>query len=656
MRKIMGVPRFTKGVITDRRGVAGALLEARDAIPLRGGEVWSVRRGLFANKMTTGDAPTGGIRVFSTDSTWFKEALVLQGLALVVLGGVERLMPISAGGAGGTFVLGDQALNHGGAAIAFTGVTNKLTAPNASSYADAMQYQQELWTPGTWNAKGGVTNLPMRWAGNATGTQANGGTVAGTVGQSTITGTTTAFAAAQEGCYIYINAGTVNERMFRITRVISATSIAVDAPLGATFAGVGYRISRNCWWSVQAGTFGGGNATTGVSALVNTSYLNARCAAPHKGRVFAGNTIDNDPGWFPSRVRWSYPFADVSGQWRGAERWHTNAYVDVEPGVGGDDGIRAVISNGVDLLVFKENMVFAVRGDVESDGRDIGAKVERVLETDGLDQGWPIATPDGIVFIGKQGLYRIGQGTIENLTEKGGVQRLFQLIQPKQVGYVDSRLFLHGSTDKQAAITQDRPNVMIFDTGFGVWYTMQSWLVTPPLKASGNIVSVINAAEALGVGGYAVTFAKRDKDTDDILTDVPMIYPNDIATALPGVEYAVCMRLITHALPLGREINARLRGIQVRGQFGPSAELTKVTARVLVGEDGNEAAIVSLSSDPDPVQQGATWQRIPVRNGTPITPDVRVQIDQEPVYVTTNGRRCRLHEMGVEYVSVGRTR
>lgn len=638
-RTITTTSRFPRGLVTDQSGVKGALLECTDAIPTAQGNGWRTRGGKRRGAVAV--ASGAGVRVHAA-----------PGLQLTAYAGVAELagddtapsLRVLVGGSSApdfdaTNRMPTGVRDHAGALLTIGARTNRL----GGFYGNGVAFGRELLLPSG-------NRLPVRWAG-ANETAYVTGTVAGTAGSRTITGTGTTWTAAHVGMYLWINDATVDDRAFRVVRRVSNTVLEVDRPLPATVSGESYRLDNASWWSVKPGVFGDSTASldnTAVAAITSRGYLNARWVAQHLARVFAACTVENDGGEYPHRVRWSAVEAEVDadGYWGGAELWHTNAYVDVAPGRGGSH-ILAIASFGSSLFVFKQGAVFALRGFVETDGRDVGATVDTVLEDDGLlaETCQPVVTPDGLYFAGLQGVYRIDAGGIRNITDESGVRTAYRALAGElgdstvRLSVANRRLIVHTTDTRAAAIAATQPNALVLHMDRGVW-TQQFTLGTTNVVAVGTgEASVCTAADLYP--GYVIDWA------DDLAA--MRAYDGTDTTA------AVTMRLTTHPIPLRSVLNSRVRAVMVRGKLVDSDAVDpELGVQVVLGEEGlhtGPEATLTAQDFAETGQRTEGWARAGLRTGCPPVDSVRLRVVQ-------SGRStdARVYELGVEHVAVARTR
>lgn len=128
----------------------------------------------------------------------------------------------------------------------------------------------------------------------------------------------------------------------------------------------------------------------------------AALIATHQGHVWVANTTEGGTS-YPSRVRFSHP--------NFAEDWRTEDFIDVAPGVDGDE-ITAIVPYADRLLVFKRRSVHAVFGSdpetfqVFTVSNEIGAISQDAVV--GTDVGvYFFSWPDGIfLYDGKAPMWQ----------------------------------------------------------------------------------------------------------------------------------------------------------------------------------------------------------------------------------------------------------
>lgn len=485
-----------------------------------------------------------------------------------------------------------------------------------------------------------------------------GGSVSGALNGTTLTGSGVSWDNTLQGAYVWIDAATTYNRPFKILSVTSTNTLIVDRPFPAAFSGGLHRFQRLSWWSVKPGVF---KATT-----VWASTMLARACAGHLGRAFVGHTWDVDGLTYPDRIRWSAPQAESSGVWRGAELFQANAYLDVAPGIGHGEagrgtGIVAIVSFGSSLFVFKERGVFVVRGAVESDGRDVGASVDTVTLDDGLMGGQPVVTDEGVYFAGWKGLYRLTTSGLVNVTRETGVERLYKRLFASSgrsgeggtltaLSVLRDRIIIHGSGDRNSFAS----NTMVFHTIDKVWSTQSTLPTTNVVQleapyVSGAVDTTFGVQPDLAVGVSGPSQGRVVHWDGDTAWGVTY------ATASEEDASPIVMALTTHPVSLRGQVNARVRALMAKMILVAGVDAAPyLDAAVLMGEVGeyaaNEVSVVANVSLPTGTK-AERWTRMPTRAGSPPIDEVRVRVlSQQRV------ADCRVFEVGVEHVTVGRTR
>lgn len=220
------------------------------------------------------------------------------------------------------------------------------------------------------------------------------GTVAGTAGTAVVTGTGTTWSNANAGATQFFIIESSNPQVYRIESVDSTTQITLDRNLDTSPAGANYTIQ-----SIAPVTTP--ETTLKSSTANNTNMLGVGAFAYHQGRLF----FEDEDG----NLRWSALPDEVhatDSSAKGISYQELNAYITIK----GD--IRALVSYGQELLIFTSNSVLALRGDVSTDGADLGAYVAQVHGFAGVPHSDAVTeTPLGLVFLHSSGpyLYRDGQ-------------------------------------------------------------------------------------------------------------------------------------------------------------------------------------------------------------------------------------------------------
>lgn len=148
----------------------------------------------------------------------------------------------------------------------------------------------------------------------------------------------------------------------------------------------------------------------GTSKLkVNQGY----CVVEHQERLFIGNLPDR-----PNTLVWSgvptdtLPGNNVSGM----EIFNEDAYVDIGIGEGGQ--ITGLVSMGEQLVIFKTDSVYVLRGTVLTDGDYAGATVDSISNDNGClsFQGMKLSRI-GAVWANREGLWVYTGSSVKNLAD-----------------------------------------------------------------------------------------------------------------------------------------------------------------------------------------------------------------------------------------------
>lgn len=630
-RQSRTLARFEGGLVTDRVGVKGSLLEARDWIPLERENGWRVRGGKGASVEIPGAVGQRGMVGTSVLRTAGH-----HGLATVELADTSRrLRPIrSTGGVGDA--LTSSVVLPTGATAAFDGRINNFAA------ASGVDFGRELW------AVPGDTRMPVRWAGVMGEAAYSSGTVSGASGSATVSGTNTAFDPQRDmGRYLHVNDPLTGMRAYRIVAVLTGSSLQLDRPLPATFAGVAYRITSAALWTVAPNTWGRGSEgspLTGAAASMN--FLNARDVTQHAARVFAVNCIDADGRHYPDRARWcAVEFETDSlygggGDFGGAEYWHRNAYLDIAPGRGGP-GLLYVRSVGTMALFFKQRAVFALRGFVETDGRDVGASIDTISSEVGAGMAAPVVTELGAFFADEEAVYLVGENAqVLPVTDRDGIRGAYRELlaggEVVHLSWAHRRLIIQSSMTRAQAVAGDTFNTLVWHADQGVWCTQQT-------TETGQVLETPLTAAAVGRAGgvSAGRLVDWQRDVSNVAAD-------------DGGQ-PVLASITTHAFPLTGGMNGRLRGALVRGKLVDTATNDPTLAlSVLLGEEGTTTAVEAAVAGSALLETGDVtegWHRVPVRAGTPLVDTARIRLRQ-----TAPSADVKVYEVGVEHVAANRTR
>lgn len=652
MRGFSRLQRFTRGIVSDAIGVRGALLEADDVVPLERGEGYRTRGGkpvtvvTAASGAATWHTYTGGRYLWDMNGNACQLASGSNAALALHLGDTAsgvRLGLISDDAKG--YALPSQALDHAGAALTFAGRTNLYSTQLGGSYGNGAFFHEELLVP-----MRATSGIGFRYAGNPPVVGAvpySTGTVSGSSGDATLTGSGTSWNGAMVGAYVYINDADTSERPYRIVSVASTTSMELDRPLGgAVTAGTSYRIDSVAPWVCKPGTFGAQNY---ASVITSRSTVAALGAVQHQGRVFVWDTIDADNRRYPDRLRWSSPIAETDGHWGGGELFDPNAFADAFPGEGGTHnsaGVQQCVSHRGTLYIFKAAAIYVLRGYVASDGSDEGASIERIATIPGQLASRAVAADEGILFASTRGLMLLSDGGLVNLSERAGAQQLFEDVVGAGVwsfSVLEDRVVMQSGGSLAAAVSSGDPNTLVWDRKRQT-FTTQTTLATTRIVSpwsSGIELATALAAESSSIEGE---FVEWQGD-------------NDFTTLVAEDSRYPLLRMTSHPISVQATglPSARVRTLQVKAKVVDTDTTDPVLGvSLLLGEEGTRTAVeaaIAAASDAEEITTTEKWYRLPVRAGTPPVDSVRVRLVQEQ-----GSRDIRVTEAGVESVGVARFR
>lgn len=217
----------------------------------------------------------------------------------------------------------------------------------------------------------------MAWGGN-TKTTVLSSTTSTRTATTTNNSNTITFSGAVSGldgnwCGAYIYLSGHPNRMFRITKVTSTSSINIDTAIDTGSAGQ--------TWCIQPISFVG--APSNIFYKSDGSSVNNVVACyveSHLDRAWAGIVYDSDGRTQWHRVLYSGVLSDISSYHKGYTYWNSSSYIDVAPSVG--SRIMGLYSWGDSLIVFKDRGICVIRGVVaNADPTKFGARVD-VLSTE----------------------------------------------------------------------------------------------------------------------------------------------------------------------------------------------------------------------------------------------------------------------------------
>lgn len=662
MQNFRPFARFSKGLRVDESGVRGALMEAHQVIPVRRGAGFKTR-GAKRRQSLEQDDRVVGLFGWPVELPNFKGGMFFTFDS--ASGGRNRFVPYWGQALSIGMPLASTGLPIGprDSANAYLGIWTSDGFPTAfSTNGSACVFGAEALFPAYDPLKaGGQDGLPTRWGGKETTTGYRTGSIAGTAGSTVVTGTGTTFTGnVRVGDYLWLDDGGLTpawgERWMRVLEVRNATTLIVDAPHPATFAGAGYRVDALGVWTVKPGTFG---LPTRTANVTRDSLFMGREVTQHKGRVWTLGTYELNNRWYPDRLRWSAADLEVSAGWKGADYWHPNAFTDVAPGTGGD-GRGALVSIGTTLFIIKERAVFALRGDVETDGRDVGAAVSLFSDEDGLFGGQPVLVPGGALFCGRQGLWLLTESGMRNITDQAGLRTLWEQMfgvdisaQEERPGMVAALSLLHD----RVVVHRNRSRANMSDTlepNALVWYMTEDLWVTQNVPLTTRAVPIRSNPSVVGGGTRGEMSAMQKLDAGAAGEGRLMDWEDDHRTGFSSLLEAdepVLMTLATHAISVAEKggMNGRLRAAQVKSDL---VEDGQMQVQVLMGEQHEpfEAVLVGdLVLGPSfPTER---WYRVAVRGGTPPVDQVELRLQQLDVM-----SKCVVFEAGVEVVGVRRVR
>jgi hypothetical protein len=560
---------FSRGLHTDSLGVEGALLEAQDVIITREGEL-KKRGGKALISTFTGVHGLAAGNLYSAAS--FPGVGTIASFADSAAG--YRLAIRPEGG-----VFSQSSTNR-------AGTDNFGTASGAfrmTQFKNAFAHDGEIISTGSFGF------APFRWAGSSKANYSTG-TVSTTSGSATITGAGTSWSANLEaGMYLWVNSGTLAQRTFRIVSVTSDTALVVDQAPDATVAGASY-----C--GIAIGALSSPYDVFGPSTSQHAPNGVAACS--HQGRVFFGNIAAQSTS-YKERIRWSALPTESSGKFIGADYWSANAYTDIGVGAGGD--IMALASVGSELLVLKQNAVFALRGSVATDGSDLGARVDLISANHGLlyERGF-VETKIGLVFADPRGVFVYSGGQIRSLTQ-GRVQRWWE-------NAMTSETITSAVGDRIIFCDQGNGRIMAYDIATDTWTTQST-------QYYGRVVQTYTTAGAVE---YEMGFRTQSDGADNWAGDFATGSGSQSQDA--GLSTAPDMQVVTHPIPLTSPVgNARPVRVDVNGFATDDAELS---VSIIPGrQGGTEHSVGTL-----PAGTSDKSHRLRVPPGASLNPYYQVKL------------------------------
>lgn len=649
MRRASTLARFARGLITDQRMVKGGLLEATDVVPVHGGAAWRRRQGHKQLLLTW--ALDGVEQLFSYSLPSYPGGYLSQpryGVLAFGTAGVSAVWSTF----NGTQTMRSDVRTQSGALRSYPGRLNLMR-----SAGDSVPFESELLMPTGpgWFTQG----IACRYGGADLDAQFATGTASLPAGSRTVTLAGGVWPLSVVGNYLMFDG---IDQPLRIERWVSNTTVEVARTYFVSLSGA-FRVQAMAPWSCRPGTFGAPNQST---IITTASTVMAGCVTQHQGRVFGGWCVGYDNVTQSDDLRWCAPRTEDDGSgWRGSSYWHPSARLPIFPGRGGD-GIRALASyNGV-LFIFKPQGVFALRGNVETDGRDVGAQVDTVSLDDGCDSPLKVVeTPDGIVFAGSRGLYLLTDRGMRCMTDELGVSELYEQMfgtllgsnygyagQLTHLSRVADTVVAHGNQAMPTAFSTRRPNTLVWHMGEGGQFSTQITMNTTRVQQRTLDGWVAGMGGGLAQWHAPITNEYYEGYPYDELVHGDCLYP-------------VRPAITTHPFPLQGDVSGRVRAVLARIRSIGHADLPEtpsdavtdgeVKVVVLPGEQGTIGAFEVLIDGDDiagtDITESERWVRSPTRGGSPPLETVRMQLR-----VDQTVDEFLLYEMGVEHVPVARLR
>jgi hypothetical protein len=451
----------------------GGELISRRAAKLSKSDVGSPLGGFAGWLGTTGDVGYGNNLATITNETLVTSSLMLGSKS----GGIGTWTRLGFGIIGGSgTIVGGNSLSSGGYGF-----------PVGTSNGDSIfpcQCHDEMINVSNYGAS-------TKWAGNIKDTGNvnnfyNTGTITVTNGSPDIVGLGTSWASNTEaGMYIYIDNATdpipLNSRTYKILEVVDNTNITLDSNITisvASRATLSYAIQNVGMLAAPTGIFKG---VGGVEKMVQ-----AEVCSSHQDRLFVAHTYEpGDPGvsgtwsdlapvtwnslsgftWdnvfpgsegHPHRIRWSAESGESSAPFIGRDYWHTQAFIDIATGFGSK--ITALSSFGGNLIILKERGVFVLRGDVSTDGTDLGASVDTISMEIGCNSPSVAVTDSGVVFTSADGVFVTDGNSVTELSD-GISMAMRETYIPTGVSAAASRIYVNCIN-----------RTLVYDMNMNAWY------------------------------------------------------------------------------------------------------------------------------------------------------------------------------------------
>jgi len=212
----------------------------------------------------------------------------------------------------------------------------------------------------------------------------------------------------------------------------------------------------------------------------------------HNGRMFYAGDVAN-PGYIyvsdfedPENVPTNFSAVDESLKYGGVLK------------LGGGNHITALESVGDQLYVFTDKAVYVVIGDSMAD-----FTIRKMLDV-GCKAGWSVATGDRTYFLSESFVYRVGQGSFEDISSViigPSIAALTEAVRRNGIGiYFDRRyyLFFTGLS-------------LVYDERSNVWSKVEGWTVTTATVGAFGT----NKEELYAGDGAGKVFTLEDGTTDD---------------------------------------------------------------------------------------------------------------------------------------------
>lgn len=226
------------------------------------------------------------------------------------------------------------------------------------------------------------------------------GTVAGSSGSPTLTGTSTVWSSnVEEG--MYFCTADSNPKVYRVLSVNSNTSITLDRNLSAALSGASYSIQP-----IAPVTTENTNLRKG-STQANILDVGSWALTFHNGRIFYTDPDDN------TTLRWSGTTVDVGtdSSYVGVQVHDDNAFFKLTPSATGE--FRTLLVENDSVVALGQKGISSLRGSVATDGTDLGASEKVISDTASFTYSKGFAhTPLGVVIALSSGLWILREGSL----------------------------------------------------------------------------------------------------------------------------------------------------------------------------------------------------------------------------------------------------